>query len=76
MVIVEKLTKPKVARKTVQLDANVSVDLEHNGREVRIVKDGKVVGYVGGDFVDACVFVGEYKLCFTKKEIEGELSVS
>jgi hypothetical protein len=76
MVRVEKLVKPKTAKKTVQLDANVSVELEYDGREVRIVKDGRVFGYVGGDFVEACVFVEEYKLCFTKKEIEGELSVS
>jgi len=66
---IEKTEKPKITRRSVKVSESLVVDVIREGDEFRVEKDGVVVGRVGGDFVDVCFLVDDYRLCFNRSEL-------
>ena len=70
MVKVEKVEKRKVARKAITIDGKASLDVEFDGEEVRVVKDGKVISRARGNFEEFTFNVEEYKISIRREELE------
>jgi hypothetical protein len=74
---------PKVTRKEakgvrrgrLRVAENLEVDVEHDGREYRVIHGGKVVSRVSGSFIEWCFDVDVYNICVSKEELEGVLRV-
>jgi len=65
-----KVEKPKAVRKTISVANGLSVDLEYDGEEARVLRDGKVIAFVRGTFEEAQFCVEDYKLVVSRKELE------
>lgn len=70
VVKVEKVEKRKVARKAITIDGKASLDVEFDGEEVRVVKDGKVISRARGNFEEFTFNVEEYKISIRREELE------
>jgi hypothetical protein len=71
-----KVEKPKSVRKRINVAEGLSVDLEYDGEEARVLKDGKVIAFVRGTFEEAQFCVEDYKVAVTRKELEEMLRES
>jgi len=59
-----------VRRGRLRVAEGLEVDVEHDGREYRVIYGGKVVSKVSGSFIEWCFDVEEYNICFSKDELE------
>jgi hypothetical protein len=70
MVRVERVKRPAKRSKRVELSEDLALDVEQEGAAYTFKHERRVVGRVSGDFVEACVLVKGYKVCFAKSELE------
>jgi hypothetical protein len=66
---VERIVKPRPARKSVRVSESLVVDVVREGDEFRVERDGVVVSSVSGVFRDVCFFIDEYRVCFNRDEL-------
>jgi len=71
---VEKREKPKPVKKSVKVAEALVVDVVRDGEEFRVEVSGRVLGRVSGVFEEVCFYVGEYRVCFNRRELEDLLS--
>jgi hypothetical protein len=67
---IERVEKPKPAKKQLRLSSALVVDVVREGDEYRVEKSGVVVSRVSGVFREVCFFVDEYCVCFNRDELE------
>jgi hypothetical protein len=70
VVKITKVEKPKAVKKTISVAEGLSVDIEYDGEEVRLLREGKVKAFVRGAFEQAEFKVEGYKVAVTRKELE------
>jgi len=58
-----------VSRGRLRVAEGLEVDVEHDGREYRVIYGGKVVSKVSGSFIEWCFDVDVYNICVTKEEL-------
>jgi hypothetical protein len=64
-----------VRRGRLRVSDTLELDVEHDGREYRVIHGGKVISRVSGSFIEWCFDVDVYNICVTKEELEGVLRV-
>jgi hypothetical protein len=73
MVRVEKVPDRTPKRVTIKLSDVLSVDVERDRNSYKFYHRGSEVGSVVGSFIEACIYVDNYLICFSKEELKHKL---
>lgn len=70
MVRVVRVEEKKAKKVRVELPSGSACELEYDGEELRLVKDGRVVAFCRGAFEVAEMRVESYKVVVHRRELE------